>query len=137
MKVLVATDGSERAMKAVRRSLELAEREGADVTLLAVAYYFRSDIDEMPLSIQESLDSESRKALDKAKALFDEKGVKVHTLLEPGLVPANVILKVAEEGKFDHVFLGSTGKTGINRYIIGSTATKVVANAPCSVTVLR
>ena len=137
MKVLVATDGSERAMKAVRKSLELAEKEGADITLLSVAYYFMSEVDEMPVDIQEALDSESRTAIEKAKALFDEKGVKVITLLEKGLVPANVILEVAEEGKFDHILLGSTGKTGIKRYLIGSTATKVVAHAPCSVTVLR
>jgi len=74
MKLVVATDGSERAMKAVRKSLELAEKEGADITLLSVGYYFRSEIDEMPVDIQESLDAESRAALKKAKAIFDEKG---------------------------------------------------------------
>ncbi|MFZ2445487.1 MAG: universal stress protein [Syntrophobacteraceae bacterium] len=137
MKVLVATDGSERAMKAVRKSLDLAEREGADVTLLSVGYFFRSEIDEMPLNIQEALDTESRAALEKAKAIFDEKGVRVNTLLEKGLVPANVILEVAEGGKYDLILLGSTGKTGIKVYLIGSTAAKVVAHAPCSVSVLR
>jgi len=37
--VLVATDGSERSAKAVQRALEIAEKEGAKVTLMAVAYY--------------------------------------------------------------------------------------------------
>ena len=137
MKILVATDGSERAMKAVRRSVELAEREGADITLLAVGYSFEGEVGEVPVDIQEALDSEARTALEKAKSLFDEKGIKVDTLVGKGRVPANVILEVLEEGKFDRILLGSTGKTGIKRYVIGSTATKVVAHASCTVTVIR
>ena len=43
MKVLVATDGSEHSMKAVKRALEMAEREGAQVTLMAVALYSRGE----------------------------------------------------------------------------------------------
>ncbi|MDP2993443.1 MAG: universal stress protein, partial [Deltaproteobacteria bacterium] len=45
MKVLVATDGSESSMKAVKRALELAEKEGADITLMSVAYYSKDDFD--------------------------------------------------------------------------------------------
>jgi len=137
MKVLVATDGSERAMKAVRKSLEMAEKEGADVTLLSVGYFLRGEVEDVPLNVQQALDADSRTALERAKALFDEKGIKVTTVMEKGLVPANVILEVAREGGFDHILLGSTGRTGLERYLIGTTATKVVANAPCTVTVLR
>ncbi len=94
---MVATDGSERAMKAVRKSLELAEKEGADITLLSVGYYFRSEIDEMPVDIQESLDAEYRAPRSKRlKPSLMRRGVRVNTLLEKGLVPANVILEVAE-----------------------------------------
>lgn len=42
MKVLTATDGSEHSMKAVRRALELAEKEGAEITLMSVAYFSNS-----------------------------------------------------------------------------------------------
>jgi nucleotide-binding universal stress UspA family protein len=137
MKVLVATDGSEHSLKAVRRGLELAEREGAEVTLMAVALYSREDLDEMPPSIQEKLEAQGAEALKKAKALFDEKGIKVETVLQAGYVPANNIIKKAEEGKFDRILMGSTGISGFKRLLIGSTAAKVVANAPCTVTVIR
>ncbi|MHC1728229.1 MAG: universal stress protein [Syntrophobacteraceae bacterium] len=137
MKVLVATDGSERSMKAVRRAVELAEKEHAEVTLLSIAYFFSGETEDIPADIQDYMDAEASKALEKGKALFAEKGIKVNTVMQRGLVPANVILEEAEEGKFDHILLGSTGKTGIKRYLIGSTAAKVVAHAPCSVTVLR
>jgi nucleotide-binding universal stress UspA family protein len=137
MKVLVATDGSEHSMKAVKRALELAEREGAQVTLMSVASYSPSDFDEMPLNIQEKLEAETREALDKAKALFTEKGLSVDVVLEAGQVPANNIIRRAQEGGFDKIILGSTGRSGLERVLVGSTAAKVVANASCTVTVVR
>ena len=136
MNVLVATDGSEHSMKAVQRAVELAEKEGAQITLMAVALYAK-DIDEMPLNIQDKLESQAVAALDKAKAVFDAKGIGVQRVLEAGIVPANNIIRKAEEGKFDQILLGSTGVTGFKRALMGSTAAKVVANAPCSVTVIR
>jgi nucleotide-binding universal stress UspA family protein len=136
MKVLVPTDGSEQSMKAVQRALELAEKQGAQITLMAVAY-FTGDFDEMPPNIREKLEAEARAILQKAKAVFDQKNVKAETVLESGLVPANNILRQAEEGKFDRIIMGSTGITGFTRTLMGSTAGKVVANAPCSVSIIR
>jgi len=137
MKVLVATDGSEQSMKAVQRGLELAETQGAKVTLMSVSYYAREDMDEMPPNIQDKLEAEAAAALKKSKAVFDAKNVPVETVLEAGLVPANNIIRRAEEGKFDRLIMGSTGITGIRRAFMGSTAAKVVAQAPCEVTVVR
>lgn len=45
MRILVATDGSEHSMKAVQRALELAQKEGDEITLMSVAYYAREDLD--------------------------------------------------------------------------------------------
>lgn len=137
MKVLVATDGSEQSMKAVHRALELAEKQDAQVTVMAVAYYAKDYFDEMPPNIQDKLEADARENLKKAKAVFDAKKIPVDTVLEAGLVPANNIIRRAEEGKFDRLILGSTGVTGLKRALMGSTAAKVVANAPCEVTVVR
>ncbi|MGC8719561.1 MAG: universal stress protein [Thermodesulforhabdaceae bacterium] len=136
-KILVATDGSEHSMKAVRKALEFAEKEGAEVSIISVAYYAKDVFDEMPLNIQSKLESQAQEALAKAKALFDEKGIPVKTYLEAGLVPANNILRFAQEQGFDLIILGSTGISGVMRTLIGSTAAKVVAQAPCSVLVVR
>ncbi len=137
MKVLLATDGSESSMKAVKRALELAEKEEAEVTLMSVAYYSKDDFDDMPPNIQDKLEDQAADALKKAKVLFDKKGVKVKTVLEAGVVPANNIINRAKEGKFDQIMMGSTGVTGLKRALMGSTAAKVVAYAPCSVSIIR
>ncbi len=137
MKVLVATDGSENAMKAVQRGLEMAEKQGALVTLMAVAYDAKDIFDDMPPNIQEKVEAEAAANLARAKALFDAKQLRVETALETGLVPANNIIRKAEEGRFDRVILGSTGRAGLARVLMGSTAAKVVAHAPCEVTIVR
>ena len=67
MKVLVATDGSEHSMKAVQRGLELAEKQGAQVTLMSVAYYVQGNFEGMPLNIQEKLEDEARAGVEKGQ----------------------------------------------------------------------
>ncbi len=137
MKVLVATDGSEHSMKAVQRALELAEKQGAQVTLMSVAYYVADYLEGMPPNIQDKLEDEARAALKKAKALFDAKNLAVETVMEAGLVPANLIIAKAQDGKFDRIVIGSTGQNALEKIFMGSTAAKVVAHAPCEVTVVR
>ena len=137
MKILVATDGSDQAMKAVKRALEAAEKGNDKIFLLAVAYYSKEDLDEMPFNIQDKLEAEARQALQKAKELFDKKDIRVETLLETDLVPANAIIRKSKEMNCDHILMGSHGRSGLERAFIGSTAAKVVAQAPCSVTVIK
>ena len=137
MKVLVATDGSEHSMKAVQRGLELAEKQGAQVTLMAVAYYAADYLEGMPPNIQDKLEDEAKAALKKGKALFDAKNLPVETVMEAGLVPANLIIAKAQDDKFDRIVIGSTGQNALERILMGSTAAKVVAHAPCEVTVVR
>lgn len=137
MKVLVATDGSEHAMKAVQRGLEIAEKAGGQVTLMSVAYYGTDYLEEMPPNIRDKLEDEARAALKKGKDLFDAKNLPVETVLVAGLVPANLIIRKAQEGKFDRIIVGSAGLNALDKIFMGSTASKVVAHAPCEVTVVR
>jgi len=124
-------------MKAVSRAMELAEKEGAKITLMSVAYFSKSDFDDMPPSIQEKLEKQAKDALNSAKALFEGKGIKVDAVLETGVVPANNIIRRAKEDKFDIILMGRTGLTGFERAMTGSTAAKVVAHAPCSVSIIQ
>lgn len=137
MKVLVATDGSEQSMKAVQRGLELAEKQGAQVTLISVACYAKDYFDDIPPQVQGKLEDQAREALKKGRARFDAKNLLVETVLEAGLVPANLIINKAQEGKFDRIIVGSTGMNAMESRLMGSTAAKVVAYAPCEVTVVR
>lgn len=137
MKILVATDGSDASMKAVERALEMAQSEKAEITLISVSPYSKDDFDEMWPSVQDKLEARAADALNKGKAFFEAKGIKVQLILEAGVNPANNIIRRAAEGKFDLILMGSTGKSGIERAFMGSTAGKVVSQAPCSVSIRR
>ena len=67
MKVLVATDGSVHSMKAVERALELAEKQGAQVTLMSVAYFGPDYLEEMPPNIREKLEDEAESRLEQGQ----------------------------------------------------------------------
>lgn len=136
MKVLLATDGSDQSMKAVHWTMEnLGDK--AQVTLFAVAPFAQDLLTEMPPNIQEKLEAQAKKSLDKAKQAFDAKGIAAETILAVGMVPANNILDKAQDGKFDMIVMGSTGVGGFKRALMGSTASKVAAHTPCSVTIVR
>jgi len=136
MKVLVPIDDSEHSKKAVERALELAEKQGAEITLMTVTPVASDFLDEMR-HVQEKLTKEYQGWLDRAQKVFEAKGIKAATILEEGLVPANNIIRRAEDDKFDRIIMGSTGRNGLARILMGSTAAKVVAHAPCEVTVVR
>lgn len=136
MKVLIPIDDSEHSKKAMERGLELAEKQGAEITLMTVTPVAADFLDEMR-NVQDKLTVEYQGWLDRAKEVFDTKGIKVATILEEGLVPANNIIRRAEDDKFDRIIMGSTGRGGLARILMGSTAAKVVAHAPCEVTIVR
>lgn len=95
MKVLVPVDGSQASLDAARRAAEMAEKEGAQVTLMTVAYFIQDILAEMPPNIQDKLEAEGKKILEQAKGIFTSKNLPVETVLEVGTVPANNILRRA------------------------------------------
>lgn len=137
MKILVPTDGSEYAMKAVNKAVDMAEKEKAEVTIMSVALYAGLSDIEFPGDIREKLDAEAQKALDKAKEVFDKKGIPVKTILERGVFPADNILRKAKEEKYDLIIMGHRGTGEFPGTGIGSTATKIVSLTPCSVLIVK
>lgn len=62
--------------------------------------------------------------------------IKVNTLIETGRAPAE-ILRVASEGKYDWIVMGSHGRSGFERFFLGSVSLAVVNHIECSVSIVR
>ena len=137
MKILCAIDPSLSAMKAAEKAAELAKKEGAELTYLAVAEGFEDMESIFGKQATEKLREEAGKALDKAKEFAAKAGVKAKISLINGTAPEDLIAEKAEKGGFDLVVMGTRGKKGSKRLTIGSVASGVVALAPCSVLVVR
>ena len=139
-KILFPTDGSEFAEKSEKHALFLAEVSGAEIIALSVietGFSIGLPADDVIFHINKMLKNETKKNLEKVKKLKEEtkSDVKITYKLAEGS-PADIILKTIEEEDIDLVVMGSSGKSGLHRFIIGSVAEKVVEAAECSVLVV-
>lgn len=78
----------------------------------------------------------AERLLDRARATADEHGVGIETVISTGK-PARMIVKYADENDIDHIVIGSHGRTGLARVLLGSVAETVVRRSGASVTVVR
>ncbi len=130
-KILVPVDGSEYADKAAEKAAELAKAYGARVTLINVTQPFSM---LLGFKTSEEMLEEAKETAKKSSAAL--KGVKVEARGAVG-DPAEEIVKLAEEGKFDLIVMGSKGLTESKRFLVGSVTQKVVEHSPCSVLVVK
>ena len=141
--IVVGTDGSDTANKAVAQAVELAKQVGAKLQLVS-AYEpvsdsrLREEAQQVPADLQwmvnprEDVDA----TLKEAAAAAEEAGVDVETFARQG-DPADAILDVAEETDASLIIVGNKGMTGAKRFLLGSVPNKVSHHAPCSVLIIR
>ena len=137
-KILVPTDGSEFAKKAQQHALFLANVSGAE--LVAVSVTENNFVNGLPLDdevyqLNQILKERSKENLDEFDKLNVD-NIKITHVIREGS-PARVILEVAEEESVDLIVMGSSGKSGFDRFIMGSVADKVVNSAKCAVLVVH
>jgi nucleotide-binding universal stress UspA family protein len=141
--IVVGTDGSDTAGKAVQEAIDLATTVGASVYVVS-AYEpvpqarLREEARQAPEDLQwminprEDVDS----TLSDAADLVRGAGLDVETFAREG-DPADAILDVAEERDADLIVVGNKGMTGARRFLLGSVPNKVSHHAPCSVLIIR
>jgi nucleotide-binding universal stress UspA family protein len=141
--IVVGTDGSETAGKAVREAIDLAARVGASLDVVSAyepvsAQRLREEARQVPDDLQwminprEDVDATLKEAAEQVQA----SGVDVQTFAREG-DPADAILDVAEERGADLIVVGNKGMTGAKRFLLGSVPNKVSHHAPCSVLIIR
>ena len=137
-KILVPTDGSEFAKKAQKHALFLANASGAEI--IAVSVTENNFVNGLPLDeeiklLNDMLKERSEENLSEFDKI-NEYDVKINHVIREGS-PAKVILEVANEEDIDLIVMGSSGKSGFDRFIMGSVADKVVNSAKCAVLVVH
>ncbi|GFK95670.1 Putative universal stress protein [Fundidesulfovibrio magnetotacticus] len=137
MKVLACLDRSDQAPRVLENALELATWQKAELVFVTVVEDFIDFGEGVSTDFQDMLRSEGRKVLDLALARARDTGVAARAVLEEGPSAADAILALAEEEHPDVIVMGSRAKSGLDRFLIGSVASKVVTHAFCSVLVLR
>jgi len=135
--VLLAFDGSEFSERALARACRLSEAEGAKVTVLYVIpryeemlEFFKTD------SIKETLRREAGRIVEGAASMAAALGVEARVEADEGQAAERVV-EAAKRLGADLIVMGTYGHRGVNRAIMGSTAERVIINAPCPVLVVR
>jgi len=136
-KILIATDGSKSSEDAIRTGLEFARIIGAEVMALNVVedpILLSTPADSEMMNLYAILEKEGKTLVQHVKDLGKEMGVDVSAKVVSGH-PAKMI--VDEAAGYDMIIIGTLGRTGIAKILIGSVAEKVVKLAKCPVLVVR
>jgi nucleotide-binding universal stress UspA family protein len=135
-KILVGTDGSDSATKAVSHAAEMAESMGAQLVLIHVYPPPRSDVGSTFGRADAYPSQEIGQAvLRDAEKHFGDK-VKIKSVLREG-DPAEGLIDVAEEERIDLIVVGNKGMTGAKRFLLGSVPNQVSHHAPCTVLIVH
>lgn len=135
-RVLIPTDGSEGAETAVDHAVQIAERFGAEIhTVYAV------DPSAVPPDIAgsgmiEGLETEGKRATRSIVEQVEAAGLTAHSDVVDG-PPTQAILDYIEDHEIDLVVMGTHGRTGLDRVLLGSVTERLVRSSPVPVLTVR
>ena len=129
--ILVPTDGSTAATAAVEPACEIAAQ--FDSRLHALNVVNLGDVATgseytLPSDLIDTLEAQGEKVTERIAARARESGVETVTQVVDGF-PAADILDYAEENDIDLIVMGTAGRTGLNRFIMGSTTERLIRHA--------
>ena len=132
-RILVPTDGSPTAEAAMAEAVRMAEEHGADVHVLHVVNtrYYDTSIE----SAVEPLREDAQRHMDRLVDVAEEAGVPTETAIEVGR-PGREILEYVDDHGIDLVVMGTRGRGGLRRRLLGSVAEHVVTHADVPVYVV-
>ena len=140
--IVVATDGSKYSLAAASEAIGLAKRNSSALTIISVVpseLMTPVDIDFTVNQRELIAEKEMLEAEKNARAVKEaaqKEGVAVKAFVMSGK-PADAVIETAREKRADLIVLGSHGRTGIERLLMGSVAERVIVLASCPVLVVK
>ncbi|HTG02327.1 MAG TPA: universal stress protein [Nitrospirota bacterium] len=134
-KLLVATDGSAFSDAAIQEALDIA---GSCSSKLYVVHIIETgvEVELWDRGVTERLENEMGKYLSRVQAAAKKKGVSCEVVMHLGEEPYRIIVAEAKKLKVGTIIMGSHGRTGLPRLMMGSTVTRVIGHAPCKVLIV-
>jgi len=133
--IVLAYDGSKFSNKALQEAISLAKSSGGNLLILSIVDItdeFESEAPGLTDKMTGKLLKLAQKALEKAVAA----GVKTKVEVHVGDA-YEMIAEISKKKKADIIVMGSHGRTGLTRLLMGSVTSRVIGHAPCSVLVVK
>jgi nucleotide-binding universal stress UspA family protein len=146
--ILLSTDGSDVARKGLEQGIALAKALNAKVTVLTVTEPFPVDYGSGQavgwIASQEEFDrfdaackERADKVLDEARATAEQIGISAKLLHIPNAHPATAIIETAKSGGCDLIVMGSHGRRGLRKLLLGSQTSEVLVGGSVPVLVVH
>jgi len=134
-KILIATDGSKYSEAATEKAIDFAVSYGGELIILSVVDVPAEFYGESP-EAWDNLVVKAQTFVDRAKKTAEASGIKVQAFVREAET-WQAIIDMADEKKADTIIMGSHGRTGLKRLLMGSVTEKVIGHAPCPVLVVK
>jgi nucleotide-binding universal stress UspA family protein len=135
-RILLPTDGSRGNSRAVEQAIGLAAQSDARLHVLFVVEDIPYAPEMMDGQVEARLREIGEEAISDIRQRADDAGVSVETALEDG-TPHQSILEYADEEGMDLIVMGTHGRSGLDRYLLGSVTERVVRGADTPVLTVR
>jgi nucleotide-binding universal stress UspA family protein len=143
MRIILAVDGSKFSDAAIQTVIAQARPQDAEIRVLYVldppSLLVAREMGSYKSALDAAWESERKEAqalVQRIAELLRSKGLKATAAVEEG-DPKSKIVDSAKEWRADLVVLGSHGRKGLDRFLMGSVSEAVVHHAPCSVEIVR
>jgi nucleotide-binding universal stress UspA family protein len=134
-KLLVATDGSIFSESAIREAINLARTCSSKLIAVSVVQTSREFEDLVPKVFEKAV-KEVREHLESVKSRALKEDVDCEIVVHRGEEPFQDIVNEAEKNRVDMIIIGTHGRTGLKRLMMGSVTARVIGHAPCNVLVV-
>ena len=134
-RILIVTDGSSYSHSATMKALDFAQAYGSELSIVSVVDVPPEFYGEAP-KVVEDLINNARRYVEQVRQMAEATGIKANTCVKEGEAYETIVC-FALENKIDMMIMGSHGRTGLRRLMMGSVAEKVIGHAHCPVLVAR
>ncbi len=134
-KILLASDGSEYAQAAIREAINIAKTCGSKLLAISVVEV-NAEYEALAPKLVEKAEDETHDHLASIKDMAAKEGLTCETIAHQGEEPYRFIVDEATRNKVDMIVMGSHGRTGLKRLLMGSVTARVIGHAPCKVLVV-
>ena len=141
--ILIATDGSEIAHRAISHGVELAKKTGAKLSAVTVTepYEALMELEAAVMMVKSDYDRRcaafALKILSVVTSAAEAVGIKCDALHQQNRLPYEGIIEAAEKVTADLIVIGSHGRRGIQGLLLGSQTTKLLTHTKVPTLVVR
>ncbi|MFQ5815596.1 MAG: universal stress protein [Candidatus Hydrothermarchaeaceae archaeon] len=138
-RILIPIDGSEPSEKAAEHGVKLATAVGAEIVCLYVidiSAFTGIPTEAIWENMRGLLEEEGKGALSGVEEMAEKNNVKFESIVKDG-IPSEDIARTAGEKDIDVIVMGTAGRSGLDKFLLGSVTEKVMRTAPCPVLVIR